>query len=221
MATSRLAWIAAAGAIAVFCIVPGSTARSQLRASRVVPEHAFSGSVGAVSASVIAAWRARGAENGEGVRVELLPTLSLAGAQPLAGRTGRPPDDMPPPTRTIFEREWMLDLLVLWRWPGRAPEMTDGGGSDSGPGLNVVPYRIAVEGGRELRVEHDIEAETVRLNGAARVVELAGANVLMLDVGEHEARVAGTATIPRFAVPDAVEAAKAASGEVAAFVGSW
>jgi len=107
---------------------------------------------------------------------------------------------------------------VLWRWPGRAPDMTEGGGGESGPGIRFVPYRIVVESSRELRVEHDTELGTVRLDGIA-LVELGGANVLLLDVGEQEVTVSGMATIPPFAAPDAVEAAKAASADIAAFVG--
>ena len=217
MASSRVAWMAAASAIAVLSIVAANAGRSQQSVSRVVPEQAFSSSVGPVSASVIAAWRAHGAANGEGVRVELTPPL--VSAQPF-GRAGRPPDGVPLPAGTMLNRDWILDLLVLWRWPGRAPDVTDGGGGESGPGIRFVPYRIVVEGGRELRVEHDIEVGTVRLDGVV-LLELAGANVLMLDVGEREVTVSGTATVPRFTVPDAVEAAKAASADVAAFVGVW
>ena len=57
----RLAWMAVAGAVAMLWIVTTSTGRAQLPVSQTVPEQAFSSSVGAVSASVIAAWRARGA----------------------------------------------------------------------------------------------------------------------------------------------------------------
>jgi len=193
---SRPVLTTAAVAVAILSIVKVSAGPSQRRGSRVVPERAFSSSVGPVSASVIAAWRAHGAENGEGVRVEQQPA-------------------------TIFERAWILDLLVLWRWQGRAPDMAEGGGGDSGPGIRFVPYRVAVQGRRDLRVEHDIQTDTVRIDDATKAVRLAGANVLMLDVDEREVRVAGMAAIPRFEIPDAVEAAKAASADVAAFVGSW
>jgi hypothetical protein len=77
-----------------------------------------------------------------------------------------------------------------------------------------------VEGGRELRVEHDSRAGTALLDGVV-LVPLAGANVLMLDVGEQEVTVAATATVKRYTGRDAVEAAMAQSAEVAAFVGVW
>jgi hypothetical protein len=211
--------MAAAGAVAVLSIVAASSRLPQQPTTGSFGVDSSSSSVGPVSASVIGSWTAHGAND---VRIDAAPAPSLEGppldrelpkggvaVAPPAGTTVRPFD---------FDRDWMLDLLVLWRWPGHAPEMTQGGGGDRGPGIERVVHRI-VAGGRELRVDHDPRAGTALLDGVV-LVQLAGANVLMLDVGEQEVTVAGTATIPRYASRDAVEAAIASSAEVAAFVGA-
>jgi len=180
-----------------------------------------SSSVGSVSPSVIASWTAHGTD--DGVVDSRLARLPVPPPPPAAGpplpRGGRAV--VPPPgvavARPLFDSVTsVLDFMVLWRWPGQAPEMTHGDGGQSGPGIVVRRHRI-VAGGRELHVDQDTQAGTALVDGVV-LVQLAGANVLMLDVGEQQVTVAGTATIAPYAGSDAVEAAIAQSPVVAAFV---
>jgi hypothetical protein len=87
------------------------------------------------------------------------------------------------------------------------------------PGGSANVHRITV-GDRELRVVFDAKAGTAQVVDGP-LVQLNGANVLMLDVGERDVRVAGTATVDsRYTHPDEdpIEAVIARSPEVAAFV---
>lgn len=170
---SRLTWVAAAGAVAVLSIVAASSRSQQERAR--VDARSSSSSVGPVSVSVIASWSASGADDvpketaPSSLQVEPAEKGGGVAVAPPAGTTVRPFD---------FDREWTLDFLVLWRWPGQAPETTQGGGGDRGPGIARIGHRIVVEGGRELRVDYDSRAGTALLDGVV-LVPLADANVML------------------------------------------
>ena len=190
--TARVTWVVAASAVAVFSIVAAAARAPQQTSDR---QDSFSSGVGPVSPSVIGSWQAHGADDG--------PIASLR-STPLAAATLLPGG------------EWVLDFLVLWRWPGKAPEMTEGGGGETGRAGGVV-HRIVADG-RELRVVFDPQQATVLVNGV--IVPLDGANVLMLDVEETGVRVEGLASVePRYSSPaDVVETVMARSTRVAAFV---
>ena len=160
-------------------------------------QQSYSGSIGPVSPSVIGSWQAHGAGD--------FVTESASPSRPL------------PPTPN--GQDWILDLVVLWRWPGRAPPLRQGAVGDEVGGAKNV-HRIAV-GDRELRVQFDPEASTAHIvNGP--VVQLKGANVLMLDVRDRDVRVAGTALVdPRCrSGQDPVATVIERSPVVAAFVTS-
>ena len=171
----------------------------QLQTSGRSGQQSSSASVGAVSRSLIASWQAHGA--GDAV-IENAP----ASARPL-----------PPPP--IDGHDWMLDLLVLWHWPGDAPELRQGSVGDEPGGARNI-HRLTF-GDRELRLEFDRQAGTARVVNGPRV-DLKGANVLMLEVGEHDVTVSGTATVdPRYSsvpVPDPIAIVVSRSAKVAAFV---
>jgi hypothetical protein len=44
-------------------------------------------------------------------------------------------------TALLPAHDWILDLLVLWRWPGEAPEIADSGGGEKAARVDgtVVP----------------------------------------------------------------------------------
>jgi hypothetical protein len=172
-----------------------------------------------VNESVIGSWQSHGADDGVIAPMPSAPGATPSQEAPKGGRITEPaPRDIERPS--ALNQDWMLDLLVLWRWQGRAPQITQsGGGGDAGPGGPVV-HRIVVNGGRELEVVFNRRAGTVAVQGGAPL-HLNGANVLMLDVDSQTVRVEGLATVePRYArLTDPVEAAIARSAEVAAFIG--
>jgi hypothetical protein len=195
----RVAWLltgfTALSVVNAVVALPGAP----LQTARRSGQQSSSASVGAVSRSLIASWQAHGAAD------------SVIENAPLSGRP------LPPPP--IDGQDWILDLLVLWHWRGDMPEMRQGSvGDDTGGVRNV--HRITV-GDRELRLEFDRQAGTARVvNGP--LVELKGANVLMLEVGEHDVTVSGTATVnPRYSsypVPDPIATVVSRSAKVAEFV---
>jgi hypothetical protein len=93
-----------------------------------------SASVGPVTPSVIGSWQAHGADD-----------FVVDNAPP-----NRP---LPPPPTG---RDWILDLMVLWRWPDLAPELSESSVGDEAAG-SVIVHRL-VAGDREFRVEFDPQA---------------------------------------------------------------
>jgi hypothetical protein len=169
-----------------------------------------------VSPSVIGSWQAHGAADGPIAPLRFAPAPEATAP----ARGGRIVSEAPPGVGAAIlpNGDWMLDFLVLWRWPGQAPEMAQGGGGEAGRPGGVV-HRIVVDG-RELRVVFDPQQRTVLVNRV--IVRLDGANVLMLDVEETGVRVEGLATVePRFpARTDAAEMVIARSASVMEFVSS-
>jgi hypothetical protein len=207
---TRVTWAAVASAVALFSFAAAGSRLPQQASDR---RESFSSSVGPVSPSVIGSWQAHGADDGPIAPLRYAPIEATAPAQ------GGPIVNWAPPgvaATFLPNRDWMLDFLVLWRWPGQAPEMTQGGGGETGrPG--GVMHRI-VAGERELRVVFDPQKGTVLVDGV--ILPLNGANVLMLDVEETGVRVVGLASVPRYSSPaDAVDTAwMARSPSVAAFL---
>jgi hypothetical protein len=180
-------------------------------------QDSLSSSAGLVAESVMASWQAHGADDGPIAPRTSVPLVLPSEPSSHGGRiTQSAPSDVERPSG--LDQDWMLDLLVLWRWPGPAPELTQSGGGDAGPAGPFV-HRIVVAGGRELRVVFDPRAGSVAVQDAPPL-PLDGANVLMLDVEAQNVRVEGTATVEsRYAhLTDPVEMAIARSAEVAAFV---
>jgi hypothetical protein len=209
--TARAKWIAVASAVAAFSIIASGSRLPQQPQQPGDRRESFGSSTGRVSPSVIGSWTAHGADDGP-----IVPTRSPA--LEVAGRGGRittaaPPGAIP---KGLLHGDWVLDVLVLWRWPGEAPEIAESGGGDVGP-TGPVLHRF-VAGGREFRVEHNRQTGTVVVDGA--VVPLEGAIVLMLDVEETRVRVSGLATVdPRFSLPgDPAQTVMARSPTVMAFV---
>src|SRR5688572_4222808 len=130
---SRLVWLTAGvSAVAVLTIiaaVPGFRLQTDGRYVR----QSFGSSVGPVSPSVIGSWQAHGAddfviENASPNRP--LPDAAIGRSEvsvegggvnvlPPAGVAVVPPDD-----------DLIIDLVVLWRWPGQAPPFSQGSVSD-------------------------------------------------------------------------------------------
>lgn len=211
--TARAKWIAVASAVAVFSIVASGSRLPQQPQQTGDRRESFSNSTGPVSPSVIGSWHAHGADDGPIVPARS-PTVEVAGR---GGRnmTATSPGALAIP-KGLIDGDWVLDLLVLWRWPGAAPEMTESGGREVGPASPMLHRFVA--GGREFQVERGSQPGTVIVDGA--VVPLEGAIVLMLDVEETRVRVSGLATVdPRFSRPsNPVETVMARSPTVMAFV---
>ncbi len=212
---TRLTWLIGA-AVVVLSIAALASLPVQHPEEPPPRQESFSSGGGPVTESVLASWQAHGADDG---RIVLTPSVPLVISPELWSTGGRnmelPPGVAPPP---VLDQDWMLDLLVLWRWPGQAPEITQSGGGDTGPAGPFL-HRIVVDGGRELRILFNRRAGSVAVQDAAPL-PLDGANVLMLDVDAHTVRAEGMATVePRYArLADPVAVAIARSAEVAAFV---
>jgi hypothetical protein len=209
--TPRAKWIAVASAVAVFSIVAYGSRLPQQPQQAGDRRESFASSTGPLSPSVIGSWTAHGADDGP-IVVTRSPAIEVA------GRGGRitavaPPGSIP---KGLLDGDRVLDILVLWRWPGEAPEISESGGNDVTP-TGPVLHRF-VAGGREFRVEHNRQQGTVVVDGT--VVPLEGANVLMLDVEDTRVRVSGLATVdPRFPRPgDPAQMVMARSPTVMAFV---
>jgi hypothetical protein len=219
---SRALWLTAgATTIAVLTIiaaVPGLRLQTGGRYGR----QSFSSSVGPVSPSVIGSWQAHGADDfiieNASPNGPLPPTPVGSSEVSVSGQGGA--NVLPPVgvTPVLPDDDWIIDLVVLWRWPGQALPFSQGTVGDEVGGSATV-HRIIVDD-RELRVRFDPQAGTAQIaNGA--LVQLNGANVLMLDVGQREVRVAGTAMVdPRYPSDpgDPIATVIARSPEVAAFV---
>ena len=214
--TSRVTWLVG-GAAAALSIAAAASLPVQQPQQPPPRQESISTSTGPVNESVIASWQSHGAEDGPIALPPSAPLVIPVEPSSKRGRITQPaPADVERPS--LLDQDWMLDLLVLWRWPGRAPDITQSGGGNVGAG--PVVHRFVVAGGRELRVAFDSRAGTVAVQGAAPR-PLGGANVLMLRVDQQDVRVEGMATVdPRYAhLGDPVEAAIARSTDVAAFVG--
>lgn len=213
---TRLTWLIGGGAV-VFSIATAASLPVQ-QPQPPPRQQSFSSSAGPVTESVLGSWQAHGAEDGP---IAPRPSVPLVIPAEPSSKGGRITERAPDMDRSSLDQDWMLDLLVLWRWPGRAPDiMQSGGGGDAGSAGPFL-HQIVVDGGRELRVVFDPRTGSVAVQGAAPL-PLDGANVLMLDVDAQTVRVEGMATVePRYAhLADPVEAAIARSVEVAAFIGS-
>jgi hypothetical protein len=156
-----------------------------------------SASAGRASPSVIASWQAHGADDFVGQNTPSNRSL--------------------PPIPT--DQDWILDLMVLWRWHGQAPDLRQSSvGDEVGGSRNV--HRV-MAGDRELRVQFDPQAGTAQI-GNGPLIQLKGVNVLMLDVSERDVRVAGIAMVdPRYPpdpAHDPIDVVITRSPEVAAFV---
>lgn len=213
---TRLTWLI--GAAVALSIAAAPSLPVQYPHERPPRQDSFSSGGGPVTESILASWQAHGADDGP-----IAPMPSVPVVIPGKWSSGGGPNLEAPPGVTRppgLDQDWMLDLLVLWRWRGRAPEITHSGGGDAGPG-GLFVHQIVVTGGRELRVVFDRRAGSAAVQNAAPLT-LGGANVLMLDVDEETVRVEAVATVePRYArLTDPFEAAIARSAEVAAFVGA-
>lgn len=171
MMSPRIIWSIAAVAAFAMVSVLSSVAREQRSSDGPQRSQSFGSSVGPVARSVIASWQAHGADDGVSFK---------------AG-----PQDFVPIARQS-DMEWILDLAVFWRWPGEAPAFQQGSVGDEVNGRENV-HRIVV-GNRELRVQFDPQADTAQI-GDGPLVQLKGANVLMLDVGELDIKVVSTARV--------------------------
>ena len=219
---SRAVWLTVgATTVAVLTIVaaiPGLRLQTSGRYGR----QSFSSSVGPVSPSVIGSWQAHGAEDfiiENASPNHPFPPSSIGSSNvSVSGQGGA--NVLPPVgvTPVLPDDDWIIDLVVLWRWPGQAPPFSHGTVGDE-VGGSAKMHRIVVDD-RELRVLFDPQAGTAQIvNGP--LVQLNGANVLMLDVGQSEVTVAGMAMVePRYPRDpgDPIPGVIARSPEVAAFV---
>lgn len=213
---TRLTWSICGAAVVLAIAAAARSLPLQQPPGPPPRQDSFSSGAGPVTESVMASWQSHGADDGP-----IAPTPSVPLVIPADASTGgRITAHAPHERASALNQDWMLDLLVLWRWSGRAPEITQSGGGDAGLAGPVV-HRIVVTGGRELRVVFDRRAGSVAVQEAASVL-LDGTNVLMLDVDAETVRVEGLATVePRYSrLSDPVEAAIARSPKVAAFVGA-
>jgi len=223
---SRLVWLTV-GFIAVAVLTGMSVASNSTRLQTAARygRQTFTSSVGSVSPSVIGSWQAHGAndfivENAPpDLPLPSSPILSPIDSPPVAGTSGGANVPLPAGVTVVLPNgDRIIDLVVLWRWPGQAPSFRQGAVA-SEPGGSANVHRITVDD-RDLRVVCDPKAGTAQVVDGP-LVQLNGANVLMLDVGERDVMVAGTATVdPRYTHPndDPIEAVIARSPEVAAFV---
>ena len=205
------------GTAVVFSIVAVTSLPVQYPREPPPRQESLSTGGGPVTESVIASWQAHGVDDGPIAPLPRVPLMIPAGVSSTGGRNVDLPPGVAPPS--VPDQDWMLDLLVLWRWRGLAPEIIRSGGGDAGPAGPFV-HLIVVTGGRELKVAFDRRAGSVGVQDAAPL-PLGGANVLMLEVDAHTVRVEGTATVePQFSrLSDPFGTAITRSAEIAAFVG--
>lgn len=210
MMASRVTWLIG-GAVVVLSIAAAASLPVQQPQEPPPRQDSSSRSVRPVSESVIGSWQAHGADDGP---IAPLPSGPMVPAvSPKGGRiTAAAPPGVARPA--VLDQDWIIDLVVLWRWPGQAPPVSQGP-YELGDATNR--HRILV-GDRELRVEFDPQVGTALVDGV--LVPLNGANVLMLDVEETRVRLEGLATVePRIAhFDDPVDTVMGRSPGVAAFV---
>jgi hypothetical protein len=192
---SRVVWLTVALTGASVLTVLSAVSSLRLQTDGRQGQESRSATAGPVSPSVIGSLQAHGANDSV-----------IDNAAPAA---------LPPPP---IGQDWVLDLLVLWRWPGQAPELSQSAVGGEVSGADNV-HRIVVAD-RDLHVRFDPHAGTARV-GNGPVVRLNGANVLMLEVGKADVTVAGTAMVdPRYSSDpgnDPMATLIARSPEVAAF----
>jgi hypothetical protein len=173
-------WLIGAGLVAAAALgslLAANNANQQTPTGLYGQNSGMSG-MNAVSESVFVSWQGHGADD---FVVENAPAN-----QPL-----------PPPSGSFTRPDVILDLLVVWRWPGPIPPYRQ---SVAGSNVDLSTFVHRITGmDWEQRILFDAPARTIRVQNGDPVT-LNASNVVVIDVqGERDAKIVQTLRVgPRF-----------------------